>query len=226
MRVLPHAVLQPAMRRSPRCATNGQSVFGSPGARHGRGLADGVSQGQAGPREFRTAPLWGLGQRIFFLHDGRTSDLVAAIRAHQSTGSEANGVVGAFQAPERQPEAGSPQLLAVALRSGGGYATSPIVSSLATRTGPISRRTLFAALAALLPVWRRLAGQELGVGMLSVEGEGARYWTRWRGPSGQGLAAGSRLCRPWSATENVLWKVAGSRTPATRRRSCGAIASF
>ena len=52
----------------------------------GDGLADGISQGQAGPREFRTAPLWGLGQRIFFLHDGRTSDLVAAIRAHQSAG--------------------------------------------------------------------------------------------------------------------------------------------
>src|SRR5215813_15187259 len=33
----------------------------------GDGLADGVSQGQAGPREFRTAPLWGLGQRLFFL---------------------------------------------------------------------------------------------------------------------------------------------------------------
>src|SRR5262249_19303032 len=38
----------------------------------GPGLADGITQGQAGPREFRTAPLWGLGQRIFFLHDGRT----------------------------------------------------------------------------------------------------------------------------------------------------------
>jgi CxxC motif-containing protein (DUF1111 family) len=62
----------------------------------GLGLADGISQGQAGPREFRTAPLWGLGQRIFFLHDGRTSDLAAAIRAHQSIGSEANGVVQNF----------------------------------------------------------------------------------------------------------------------------------
>src|SRR5262245_53548414 len=62
----------------------------------GVGLADGVSQGQAGPREFRTAPLWGLGQRIFFLHDGRTSDLAAAIRAHQSIGSEANGVIQNF----------------------------------------------------------------------------------------------------------------------------------
>ena len=42
----------------------------------GAGLADGVSQGAASGREFRTAPLWGLGQRIFFLHDGRASDLI------------------------------------------------------------------------------------------------------------------------------------------------------
>jgi len=63
----------------------------------GVGLADRISQGQAGPREFRTAPLWGLGQRIFFLHDGRTSDLVAAILAHRSSGSEANAVVENYQ---------------------------------------------------------------------------------------------------------------------------------
>src|SRR6185369_24135 len=62
----------------------------------GVGLADGVSQGQAGPREFRTAPLWGVGQRLFFLHDGRTSDLIATIRAHKSSGSEANGTVDNF----------------------------------------------------------------------------------------------------------------------------------
>ena len=62
----------------------------------GVGLSDGVSQGQAGPREFRTAPLWGLGQRLFFLHDGRTSDLIAAIRAHRSMFSEANDVVSNF----------------------------------------------------------------------------------------------------------------------------------
>jgi len=61
----------------------------------GTGLADGVTQGQAGPREFRTAPLWGLGQRIFFLHDGRANNLLTAIRAHASTGSEANGVINA-----------------------------------------------------------------------------------------------------------------------------------
>jgi CxxC motif-containing protein (DUF1111 family) len=62
----------------------------------GVGLADGVSQGAAGPREFRTAPLWGLGQRIFFLHDGRTDNLKEAIREHQSTGSEANAVITNF----------------------------------------------------------------------------------------------------------------------------------
>ena len=53
----------------------------------GSNLADGIVQGQAGPDQFRTAPLWGLGQRLFFLHDGRTSDLLQAIEAHQSPGS-------------------------------------------------------------------------------------------------------------------------------------------
>jgi CxxC motif-containing protein (DUF1111 family) len=48
----------------------------------GSTLADGVTQGAAGPDQFRTAPLWGLGQRLFFLHDGRTSDLKQAILAH------------------------------------------------------------------------------------------------------------------------------------------------
>ena len=62
----------------------------------GRGLADGIQQGQAGGREFRTAPLWGLGQRLFFLHDGRTSDLKQAIREHASDGSEANAVTQRF----------------------------------------------------------------------------------------------------------------------------------
>jgi CxxC motif-containing protein (DUF1111 family) len=59
----------------------------------GEGLADGISQGQAEGNEFRTAPLWGLGQRIFFLHDGRTNDLVQAILEHRGTKSEANEVI-------------------------------------------------------------------------------------------------------------------------------------
>lgn len=53
----------------------------------GTTLADGIHQGAAGPDQFRTAPLWGLGQRLFFLHDGRTSDLLQAIEAHADCGS-------------------------------------------------------------------------------------------------------------------------------------------
>ena len=68
----------------------------------GPGLADNILQGGASGSEFRTAPLWGLGQRIFFLHDGRTKDLIEAIGAHASpsttagTGSEATRVIGNF----------------------------------------------------------------------------------------------------------------------------------
>jgi hypothetical protein len=53
----------------------------------GSKLADNVIQGSAGPDEYRSAPLWGLGQRVFFLHDGRTNDLVAAIQDHASGGN-------------------------------------------------------------------------------------------------------------------------------------------
>ncbi|WP_248357497.1 di-heme oxidoredictase family protein [Anaeromyxobacter oryzae] len=79
----------------------------------GVGLADGVSQGTAGPREFRTAPLWGLGYRIFLLHDGRTRDLGDAIEAHASPGSEANVVVRRY----RQLGSDDRQALVAFLRS-------------------------------------------------------------------------------------------------------------
>jgi len=62
----------------------------------GTGLADGVAQGSAAGDEFRSAPLWGLSQRLFLLHDGRTTDLTEAIQAHASPGSEANGVIAVF----------------------------------------------------------------------------------------------------------------------------------
>jgi hypothetical protein len=70
----------------------------------GAKLGDDIIQGQAGPDEFRTTPLWGVGQRLFFLHDGRTSDLLQAIREHFSPpadgypASEANEVVLRFHA--------------------------------------------------------------------------------------------------------------------------------
>jgi CxxC motif-containing protein (DUF1111 family) len=77
----------------------------------GPNLADGVSQGGASGSEFRTAPLWGLGQRSFFLHDGRSNDLLDTIAQHssgsqrQGNASEANGVVNAFNnLSERQKQ--------------------------------------------------------------------------------------------------------------------------
>ena len=56
----------------------------------GSGLADNVTQGLAQGDMFRTTPLWGIGKRLFFLHDGRTDDLLAAIEAHASAGDEDN----------------------------------------------------------------------------------------------------------------------------------------
>ena len=59
-------------------------------------LTDNVGQGGAGGDQFRTAPLWGLGQRIFLLHDGRTTNLLTAIIDHDSRGSEASTVENNF----------------------------------------------------------------------------------------------------------------------------------
>jgi CxxC motif-containing protein (DUF1111 family) len=68
----------------------------------GPGLADRVSQGRAGPDEFRSAPLWGVGQRIFFLHDGRSGPgnggLLHAIQAHAS--SNPNCAYGQISTPD------------------------------------------------------------------------------------------------------------------------------
>jgi CxxC motif-containing protein (DUF1111 family) len=78
----------------------------------GPGLADGLPQGGAGPDEFRTAPLWGIGQRLWFLHDGRTNNIVTAIEDHYSLGnssypaSEANQVITNFNnlSPKNQQD--------------------------------------------------------------------------------------------------------------------------
>lgn len=71
----------------------------------GPGLADQISQGMAGGDEFRTAPLWGLGQRLFFLHDGRETDLLKVIADHagvgaSSTPATASGLSGGFPPSE------------------------------------------------------------------------------------------------------------------------------
>jgi hypothetical protein len=57
----------------------------------GPGLADGIYQGTAAPDQFRAAPLWGIGKRLFFLHDRRTSELLQAIEDHSSGGVQNEG---------------------------------------------------------------------------------------------------------------------------------------
>ena len=42
--------------------------------------------------------------------------------------------------------------------------------------------------------------------MIADEGEGMKFWPRWRGPSGQGLATGTGYPDTWSPTQGVLWK--------------------
>ena len=76
-------------------------------------LADNLTQGAAKGDMFRTTPLWGVGQRKFFMHDGRTDNLLVAIRELVSPAgcndkvggpkagypaSEANAVIGRFEA--------------------------------------------------------------------------------------------------------------------------------
>jgi len=68
---------------------------------------------------------------------------------------------------------------------------------------------ILASLAALVFVLSpspRLMGQEAAVRMIADEGEGAKYWPRWRGPSGQGVATGTNYVDTWSPTQNILWK--------------------
>ena len=56
------------------------------------GLADGLPQGNAGPNEWKTAPLWGLGlvqkvnPKATFLHDGRARTIEEAILWHGGEG--------------------------------------------------------------------------------------------------------------------------------------------
>jgi CxxC motif-containing protein (DUF1111 family) len=49
-------------------------------------FGDGISQGAAGGREMRTAPLWGLRTLQRFFHDGSARSLEDAIRRHDGQG--------------------------------------------------------------------------------------------------------------------------------------------
>jgi outer membrane protein assembly factor BamB len=55
--------------------------------------------------------------------------------------------------------------------------------------------------------WALSAQAWADVSLIPVTGEAAGYWSRWRGPSGQGLVDGAGYADKWSATQNVLWSV-------------------
>lgn len=64
----------------------------------GEAFSDGLTEENAGPREFRTAPLIGLRFLPSLLHDGRARSVEAAILAHGESDSEARDSVASFRA--------------------------------------------------------------------------------------------------------------------------------
>lgn len=75
------------------------------------GLADGLAEGEAGPSEWRTPPLWGLGlvqtvnPNAGFLHDGRARTIEEAILWHAESGGEGAPAAEAFRRADRQQRA-------------------------------------------------------------------------------------------------------------------------
>jgi outer membrane protein assembly factor BamB len=63
-------------------------------------------------------------------------------------------------------------------------------------------------LAVIVAAGSMLVAAREPVTLITVDGEGAKYWPRWRGPSGQGHVTGTAYPDTWSDTTNVLWKTA------------------
>jgi len=68
--------------------------MGSLGDQIGVNAGDTVAQS----RQMRTAPLWGIRVRNHLLHDGRTSDIPTAVRAHDGQGAAARNAFNALSA--------------------------------------------------------------------------------------------------------------------------------
>ena len=64
----------------------------------GLALADGIADGKASWREWKTTPLIGLRFSRTYLHDGRARSVEEAIQMHASSGSEAGGSIRLFNA--------------------------------------------------------------------------------------------------------------------------------
>ena len=74
----------------------------------GEGLADALAVGDASGREWRTAPLWGIGLtetvngHTFFLHDGRARNLTEAILWHGGEAQRARDAFARLSPEERR----------------------------------------------------------------------------------------------------------------------------
>lgn len=74
----------------------------------GEGLADALAEGEATGREWRTAPLWGLGHtdtvsgRVELLHDGRARSVLEAILWHGGEAAPARDRVVALSTTDRE----------------------------------------------------------------------------------------------------------------------------
>lgn len=65
-------------------------------------LGDGIVQGNAGAREMKTPPLWGVRASAPYLHDGRAQTLDAAIRAHDGEALVIRNRYNALTTQQRQ----------------------------------------------------------------------------------------------------------------------------
>ena len=68
----------------------------------GPALADGIQQGSATGSEFRTAPLWRVSDRVHFLHDGRATTTLDAIKAHGGQAAAARALFEALTPSDLQ----------------------------------------------------------------------------------------------------------------------------
>ena len=74
----------------------------------GPGLADGRPDFKAGPRDWRTAPLWGIGLSAqvngstYFLHDGRARNVLEAVLWHGGEAKASRDLFAGFSKAERE----------------------------------------------------------------------------------------------------------------------------
>ena len=65
-------------------------------------LGDGITSGAAGPRQMRTAPLWGVRGKSRFLHDGRAETIAEAIELHDGQAAAARNAFNALTAAQQE----------------------------------------------------------------------------------------------------------------------------